>query len=266
MDVVNFIVDNTYIAKDIHHVCKQTVGIPMGTNCASEIATLVLYVWEARYIDNLIANGCLEEAKKHKYTERFIDDIIGFNTDPIPREAYNSLEYSEQTNGKDGSVIFLGGKLQRIHNRLIISVFDKAKEWNFNVLRYSAAESNTPQHQAKGIFMGEVRRYQLMVNTLSAFKEATTALTKNMQFRGYEYNTISNAWVSFMKKFGDMFSHKKQKDLRRWFQKMTYWAFSPKERRREVNPPTPRPHQQQAQQMPRNIVEPNNYQVSDDHV
>lgn len=42
MEFVEFIVDNTYIANHINHVYKQTIGIPMGTNCAPEIATLVL--------------------------------------------------------------------------------------------------------------------------------------------------------------------------------------------------------------------------------
>ena len=234
MEFVEFIVCNTYIANDVNHVYKQTVGIPMGTNCAPEIATLVLYVWEARYIDSLVDNNQSEEAKKHKYTRRFIDDIVCFNVDPIPREAYNDLEYSEQTN-PDGSVTFLGATFRQSNGRFCIEVFDKSQEWKFKVLKYPSARSNTPGHQSKGIFMGEVRRYQLMVNSLSAFKKATTNLTRNMYIRGYRFGDIRNAWIQFMDKYGKSFSNKKQKDLRRWFVKMIYWAFLPNPRKTSVH-------------------------------
>jgi hypothetical protein len=60
------------------------------------------------------------------------------------------------------------------------------------VIRYPAASSNTPRHQAKRIYIGELRSYQLMVNSLSAFKEAATVLTRNMYWRGYEGNVIKH--------------------------------------------------------------------------
>ncbi len=96
-----YISNNTYIAYDPNKVRRQRVGIPMGTNCAPEIANLVLYVYEARYIDKLNANNKREEARKHKYTHRSIDDIITFNTEPISREAYDNLEYTQQVNEDD---------------------------------------------------------------------------------------------------------------------------------------------------------------------
>jgi hypothetical protein len=164
MEYVNFIVHNTFVANSVNAVYHQRVGIPMGTNCAPELATLVLYVWEARYITELVSNNRLEEAKLHKYTKRYIDDIITFNTNAIPMEAYGGLEYTEQTQA-DGSVTFLGAKFHNSGERFRISVFDKAKEWPLHVIRYPSVHSNTPHHQSKGIYIGELRRYQLMVNS-----------------------------------------------------------------------------------------------------
>ena len=183
LEYVNFIIHNTFIANSVSEVYHQRVGIPMGTNCAPEIATLVLYVWESRYIDHLVASNRMEEAILHKHTKRFIDDIICFNTVAFPMAAYGNLEYTEQP--FDHGVTFLGAKFQNIRQRFRISVFDKAKEWPLHVIRYPAAQSNTPQHQGKGIYIGELRRYQLMVNSLSAFKEVATMLTRNMYMRGY---------------------------------------------------------------------------------
>ncbi len=232
MEYVHFIVSNIFIANDEDHVLRQCVGIPMGTNCAPEIANLVLYVYEARYIDSLRSNGRIEEAMKHKFTRRFIDDIITFNTEPIPKEAYDNLEYSKQINDDiqgETSVIYLGAKItHREGKRMQISVFDKAKEWKFKVLRYPSAQSNTPQHQTRGIYIGELRRYQLMVNSIFAFKQAASSLTRNMYIRGNSMRDIKQAWSAFMLKYGRFFySLRKEQQLRNWFRRMVRWAFHP---------------------------------------
>ena len=156
MDHVKFIIENTYVANSLKHIYQQKIGIPMGTNCAPELANLVLYVMESTYIDNLVSTNRIKEAINLRYTRRYIDDIIVFNTDPIPMTAYDNLQYTEQTED-DGSVIFLGAKLQKRSNRLEISLFDKAKEWSFNVLKYPSADSNTPQHQGKGIYYDDIK-------------------------------------------------------------------------------------------------------------
>ncbi len=136
MRFVSFIINNTFIANSINEVYHQRIGIPMGTNCAPEIANLVLYVWEAKYIDDLVDHQQMEAAQRHKYTKRYIDDIVCFSTDPIPMEAYNGLEWIEQLQ-PNGSVNFLGAKFcNQDQQRFRISVFDKAKEWPFQVLRY----------------------------------------------------------------------------------------------------------------------------------
>ncbi len=236
MEYVRFIVNNTYIANDPSKVLRQRVGIPMGTNCAPEIANLVLYVYEARYIDRLNANNQREEARKHKYTHRFIDDIITFNTEPIPREAYDNLEYTQQVNEDDVagqiSVIYLGARIcYNEGKRMQLNVFDKAQEWKLKVLRYPSAHSNTPQHQTRGIYIGEMRRYQLMVNSIFAFKQAGSSLTRNMYLRGYSIQAVTHAWTAFMNSYGDHFhSNKKERHLRSWFKRMVRWAFHPNAR------------------------------------
>ena len=64
-------------AKDV--VFKQTIGIPMGTDCAPFLANLFLYAYEFKYMDKL----CKENyslAKKLSLTCRFIDDLITLNS------------------------------------------------------------------------------------------------------------------------------------------------------------------------------------------
>ena len=52
--MVNFLIDNIYVefAGVIFH---QTIGNPMGTNCAPLLADLFLYTYEAEFIQKLLA-------------------------------------------------------------------------------------------------------------------------------------------------------------------------------------------------------------------
>ena len=56
----------------------QSRGLPMGGKCSAELANLYCYAVEAEYIDSLIQNDRLDEAKKWFFTWRYIDDLCGF--------------------------------------------------------------------------------------------------------------------------------------------------------------------------------------------
>ena len=58
-DIVNmleFLVDNIFVVFG-GKVFKQIVGIPMGTNCASFLADIFLYSYEAEFIQSLLSTG-----------------------------------------------------------------------------------------------------------------------------------------------------------------------------------------------------------------
>jgi hypothetical protein len=49
-----FLIDNIFIMSG-GRVIQQTVGIPMGTNCASLLADFFLYSYEADFIQETLA-------------------------------------------------------------------------------------------------------------------------------------------------------------------------------------------------------------------
>ena len=78
MEHVEFIVHNTFFYSG-NVVRHQEIGLPMGTNSAPELANLTLHVDEVSFVDALLAENKLEEAKKHSDNFRFIDDILTSN-------------------------------------------------------------------------------------------------------------------------------------------------------------------------------------------
>jgi hypothetical protein len=185
MELVTFIVSNSYVCNNPDEgVLQQDIGIPMGTNSAPAIANLTLYVTEAEYIDSIVRDNQTDIAKLHSFTFRLIDDLRCFDIEPPSCLRYG-LEWSETTS-PDGSVTFLGSKIQpRANGSFEVSVFDKQKEWKFPVVKYPHFSSNVPEHQAIGIVKGQLYRFRTICNSIKAFKDAVQSLALQLCKREY---------------------------------------------------------------------------------
>ena len=68
-------------------VYRQTVGIPMGTDCAPQLANLFLFHYEYSYMKILMKkNLCV--TKKFNDTIRYIDDLLTVNNSKFEKEIH----------------------------------------------------------------------------------------------------------------------------------------------------------------------------------
>ena len=83
-----YLIDNVYI-KVGNSVYRQTIGIPMGTDYAPQLANLFLFHYEYLYMKNLMRdNLCM--AKKFGNTVRYIDDLLTLNNNNFEEEIPNN--------------------------------------------------------------------------------------------------------------------------------------------------------------------------------
>ena len=73
-----FLIDNIFAMFD-GRVFRQTVGIPMSTNCAPLLADLFLYSYEADFIQGLLKKNEKKLTRCFSFTFRYIDDIRSLN-------------------------------------------------------------------------------------------------------------------------------------------------------------------------------------------
>jgi len=78
VDIINFLIDNIFIEYG-GRIFQQTVGIPMGTNCAPLLADLFLHTYEAGFVQELLRKGEKTLAQSFNYTLRYIDDVLSLN-------------------------------------------------------------------------------------------------------------------------------------------------------------------------------------------
>ena len=65
--------------RDLKKQRQQTVGIPNGTNCASLLADLFLYSYEADFIQGFLNKNENKLSRSFNFTFRYIDDVLSLN-------------------------------------------------------------------------------------------------------------------------------------------------------------------------------------------
>ena len=96
--MLGFLVDNIYVVFG-DQVFQQTVGIPMGTNCAPLLAHLFLYSYEAEFVQKLLRDNNKKLAVSFNHTFRYIDDVVCINNHNFHNHVH--LIYPEELEIKD---------------------------------------------------------------------------------------------------------------------------------------------------------------------
>ena len=77
-EALTFLLDNMYIRFGIK-LFRQTVGVPMGTNCAPLVADLFLFCYERDFIMSLSVENQSEIIEAFSSTSRYLDDLLNID-------------------------------------------------------------------------------------------------------------------------------------------------------------------------------------------
>jgi hypothetical protein len=55
----------------------------MGTNCAPLLADLLLYSYESEFLQKLVKDKKIHEARAFNFTYRYIDDVLSINNSDV---------------------------------------------------------------------------------------------------------------------------------------------------------------------------------------
>ena len=78
ISMLELLIDNIFVSFG-GILFPQVVGIPMGTNCAPLLADLFLYSYESEFLQKLVKDKKIHEARAFNFTYRYIDDVLSIN-------------------------------------------------------------------------------------------------------------------------------------------------------------------------------------------
>ena len=183
---------------------QQTVGIPMGTNCAPLLADLFLYSYENEFLGKLIKEGKTKKlARKFNFSYRYIDDLISFNnkrfnefiSDIYPKE----LIISETTESTSVASYLDQLFTKDENNNITTKLNDKRDAFGFHIVNFPFMSSNIPSASAYGVYVSQLIRYVSCCSSYSDFLSRHRALVTRLLSQDYKINRLSN---TFKKLYG----------------------------------------------------------------
>ena len=185
---VQFLINNTYFkCGDI--TLKQNIGIPMGTDPGPDFANLFLHFYEFKFMkDNTKTNYGI--CKKLSKGYRYIDDILEFNCGS-QFEISKGIIYPNELvlnkeNVSDDKASFLDMQIEIIDKRFVTKLYDKRKDFNFQIVNFPYLCGNIPKKQSYGVFISQIIRYCRVCSEYENFIEECRLLVRKLLSQGYK--------------------------------------------------------------------------------
>ena len=77
-EALSFLLDSIYIRFG-SKLCRQIVGIPIGTSCAPLIADLYLFCYERDFMLSLLDDSQSDVIEAFNFTSRYLDDLLNID-------------------------------------------------------------------------------------------------------------------------------------------------------------------------------------------
>ena len=204
--MLEFLVDNIFVVF-AGKVFQQTVGIPMGTNCAPLLA-IFLYSYEADFIQSLLSTGKKHLASRFNLTYRYIDDVLSINNPEF--ENYLGQMYPAELEIKDttesttsASYLDLQLSIGR-DGQLHTSIYDKRDDFNFHITNFPFLSSNIPSSPAYGVFISQLIRYSRACSSYECFILRARRLSSKLLKQGYLAERLKSSFRKFYGRYGDL--------------------------------------------------------------
>jgi hypothetical protein len=133
--MLEFLIDKIFVSFG-GTLFQQVVGIQMGTNCAPLLADLFLYSYESEFLQKLVKDKKIHEARAFNFTYKYIDDVLSINNSRfaefLPLIYPPELEVKETTDTAS-SASFLDLYLEFDDSgQLSTKIYDKRDDFNLN--------------------------------------------------------------------------------------------------------------------------------------
>jgi len=199
-EILEFILDNIYV-KFGRKIYKQVIGIPIGLDSGQDIANLLLYSYEADYVEKTSKQNIVL-ARKFNLCSRYIDDLFVGNFPDFREHIYKiyprELEIKpESVNSKE--VSYLDLRIKSENGLLDFSIYDKRDDFNFKIVNFPFMDSCIPKKSALGVFYSQMIRFARINSSYQNFKVKCKNLTERLLGQGYKLADLKRLSLRFFK-------------------------------------------------------------------
>ena len=206
--MLEFLVDNIFVVF-AGKVFQQTVGIPMGTNCAPLLADIFLYSYEADFIQSLLSTGKETfsiSVQSHLQVHRWcivhkqprIRKLSGPDVSCWTAVLKDTTESTTSASYLD--LLLSIGRDGQLHT----SIYDKRDDFNFHITNFPFLSSNIPSSPVYGVFISQLIRYSWACSSYECFILRARRLSSKLLKQGYLAERLKSSFRKFYGRYGDL--------------------------------------------------------------
>ena len=179
----------------------------MGTNCAPLVADLFLYCYERDFMLSLSPSTQSDVIDAFNNTSRYLDDILNIDN-PFFAHLVHSIYPRELTlnkaNSTDTVVSFLDLHLSVVNDNIIIKIYDKRDDFNFNIVNYPQLDGDVPRTTSYGVYISQLIRFGRACSDVTEFNIRNKHITSKLLQQGFRYHKLRINFAKFYKRNGDL--------------------------------------------------------------
>ena len=206
--MLNFLIDNIYV-KFGSQIFRQTIGIPMGTDCAPVLADLFLHHYEFKFMKELMETN-INLARKFNYTFRYIDDLQSQNNPGFAsyvsgiypsalelKETTNDLSHME-TDNFQRPVAYLDILFSFDRDGILsYKLYDKRDDFDFDIVNFPHLCGNIPSGPAYGVYISQLVRYSRCCQVYDDFMLRHRNLVTRLLAQGFTVHRLRKTFNRF---------------------------------------------------------------------
>ena len=196
-DALHYPLDNIFIRFG-SKLCRQIVGIPMGTNYAPLVADLLCFVMRetlccfCQTIIKLILLKLLTQSL------RYLDDLLNIDNpcfEQMVGKIYPTELQLNKANSSDTEAQLLDLNMS-ISNGIVSSkIYDKRDDFNFEIVNFPFLDGDVPCSPSYGVYISQLILFARVCSNVDDFNNRNLFLTAKLSKQGYRYHKIRKAFI-----------------------------------------------------------------------
>ena len=178
-DALVYLLDNIFIRFGTK-LYRQTIGIPMGTNCAPLVADLFLVCYERDFMKSLSRENQADIIEAFNSTSRYLDDLLNIDNiyfDQMVDRIYPTELQLNRTNSSDTETPFLDLNLCIYNGTVSTKIYDKWDDFDFDIVNFPFLDGDVPRRASYGVYISQLIRFARASSNLNDFNYRNKALT-----------------------------------------------------------------------------------------
>ena len=172
-------------------VHRQTIGIPMRTNCAPLVADLLLFYYERDFMKSFSRENQADIIEAFNSTSRYLDYLLNIDNiyfeDMVDRICQTEVRLNK-ANSSETETPFLDLNSSISNGTVSTKIYDKWDNFDFNIVNFPFLNVDVPRRTSYGVYISQLIRFARASSNVSDFNCRNKAFTDKLLRKGYRYH------------------------------------------------------------------------------